>query len=51
VDEVLLLLPASEGSLFEDLLHFPFWFAFYDVRWRFDEVGAVYVGFLVWCNE
>ena len=29
--EVLLLLPSSEGSFFDDLINFPFWFTFYDV--------------------
>jgi len=46
-NEVLFLLPVTKGPFLEDLLHFPFWFTFYDVRWWFDKVGAVYVGFFI----
>ena len=49
--EVLLLLPSSEGSFFDDLIYFPFWLAFYDLWWRFQEVGTMLFGFLVWCEQ
>ena len=49
--EVLLLFPSSEGSFFDDLIDFPFWLAFYDFWWQFQEVGAVLFGFLVWCEQ
>ena len=49
--EVLLLLPSSEGSFFDDLINFPFWLAFYDLWWQFQEIGAALFGFLVWCEQ
>jgi len=43
----LLLLPAPIGSFLEYPFNFPFWFTFYDVRWWFQEVRAVLLGFTI----
>ena len=44
-DKVLLLFLVNPIS--EDHFDFPFWFAFYKIRWQFQEVWAVCVGFIV----
>jgi hypothetical protein len=31
--QILLLSSSAEGAFFEYPFNFPFWFAFYDVRW------------------
>jgi len=43
----LLLFPAPIGSFSEYLFNFPFRFTFYDVRWRFQEVRAMLLGFAI----
>jgi hypothetical protein len=43
----LLLFPAPIGSFSEYPFNFPFWFTFYDVRWRFQEVRAMLLGFTI----
>jgi hypothetical protein len=48
-DKVLLLFPVDPIS--KDPLDFPFWFAFYKVRWRFQKVQAVGVGFIIGGEE
>jgi hypothetical protein len=52
-DKVLLLFLVNPIS--EDHFNFPFWFAFYKVRWRFQEVRAVCIRFVIggeeWCVE
>ena len=48
-DEVLKLLLASKVASFEYLLDFPFWFAFYDIWWRLDEVGTMLFCLLIMC--
>jgi hypothetical protein len=43
----LLLFPAPIGSFSEYLFNFPFRFTFYDVRWQFQEVRAMLLGFTI----
>jgi hypothetical protein len=50
-DEVLELLFVSEVPCFENLFHFPFWFAFNDVWWWFDKIGSMLIGLLITCEE
>ena len=50
-DKVLKLLLASKVASFEYLLDFTFWFAFYDIWWRFDKVWAVLFCLLIMCEE
>jgi hypothetical protein len=47
----LLLFPAPIGSFLEYSFDFPFWLTFYDVRWRFQEVRAVLLGFAIRCEK
>jgi hypothetical protein len=49
--EVLLLLSAPIGSFSEYPFNFPFWFFCYDVRWWFQEVRAMLVGFTIRCEK
>jgi hypothetical protein len=50
-DEVLELLLSAEVPCFENLLHFPFRFAFDDVWWWFNKVGSVLISLLIMCEE
>jgi hypothetical protein len=50
-DEVLELLFVSEMPCFENLLHFPFGFAFNDVWWWFDKIWSMLIGLLITCKE
>jgi hypothetical protein len=50
-DEVLELLLSAEVPRFENLLYFPFRFAFYNVWWWFDKIGSVLIGLLITCEE
>jgi hypothetical protein len=50
-DEVLELLLSAEVPRFENLLHFPLWFAFDDVWWWFDKIGSMLIGLLVTCEK
>jgi hypothetical protein len=43
----LLLFPAPVGPFSEYPFNFPFWFTFYDVRWWFQKIGAVLLGFMI----
>jgi hypothetical protein len=47
----LLLLPVPIGSFSEYPFNFPFWLTFYDVRWWFQEIGAVLLGFMIRCEK
>jgi hypothetical protein len=47
VHKVLLLLPVPIGSFSEYPFNFSFWFTFYDVRWWFQEIGAMLVSFMI----
>jgi len=46
-DQVLFLLPPPICAYFDYLFYFPLFFAFDDIRWWFDEIGAVLIGFFV----
>jgi hypothetical protein len=50
-NEVLELLLLAKMPRFENLLHFPFRFAFDDVWWWFNEIGSVLIGLLIPCEE
>jgi hypothetical protein len=50
-DEVLELLLSAEVPCFENLLYFPFRFAFDDVGWWFDKIGSVLISLLISCKE
>jgi len=43
----LFLLPPSVSAFFDYLFYFPLFFAFDDIRWWFDKIGAVLIGFFV----
>ena len=46
-DQVLFLLPLPISAFFDYLLDFPFFLAFNNVRWWFDEIWAMLFCFLV----
>jgi hypothetical protein len=50
-DEILELLLSADVPHFENLLHFPFRFAFDDVWWWFDKIRSVLIGLLITCEE
>jgi hypothetical protein len=41
------LFPAPIGSFLEYPFNFPFQFTFYDVRWWFQKIGAMLLGFTI----
>jgi len=45
--KILFLLPPPIGTFFDYLFDFPFFFAFNNVRWWFDKIGTVLIGFFV----
>jgi hypothetical protein len=49
--KVLLLFPAPVGSFSEYPFNFPFWLTFYDIRWWFQEVGAMLEGLAIRCEK
>ena len=50
-NEVLELLLSAEVPRFENLLYFPFRFAFDDVWWWFDKIWSVLIGLLITSEE
>ena len=45
--KILFLLPLPICACFDYLFYFPFFFAFNDIRWWLDKIGAVLIGFFV----
>jgi hypothetical protein len=45
------LLVASKVACFEYLLNFPFWFAFHNIWWQFNEVGPMLFHLLIMSEE
>jgi len=50
-DQELQLLAATKDPFVKDLFHFPFFFSFYDVRRRFEEIFAMFHCFFIWGEE
>ena len=50
-DEVLFLLHSPIESFSEYLLYFPLLFSFDNIRWWFDKIWDVLIGFFVWCQQ
>jgi len=40
-------IPPPICARFDYLFYFPFFFAFNDIRWWFDKIGAVLIGFFI----
>jgi len=47
----LFLLPPPISAFFDYLLYFPFFFAFNDIRWWFDKIRSVLIGFFIGCKK